>query len=241
MCHVLLVVSEGKTLTFFVLVQTRIRTRERPKGIAPSRFTTSMTTTGIGLGPLSLLKSISLRILRVFLSFWSHRRSLFARSQLLLHRAFFSRSDSSFIRYAAGTKRPRLPALVCRDSEIVEKFAKWCFKCLECDEIVVLDKNQRSVEYEKGKWVRFVSGNDRYVEELKAGRVDSQASTKELPERFETPKVDLLILCGTEFVGEFPAFALRACEIHIVSKAFSVVEFAYVLQRFAKSQQRLGA
>ena len=65
-------------------------------------------------------------------------------------------------------------------------------------------------------------------------------STAEFVEKLGTPRIDVLLVSGNQF-GDFPPLALKTCEFHYVSSPASRAEFCLAMERYSRSEQRMGA
>jgi len=89
--------------------------------------------------------------------------------------------------------------------------------------------------------VRFLADRSSYVAVLKEEQaLKSSIDSQELKDILSTSKVDMLIICGADSVGNFPPLSLRACEIFFVDAPFAFLEFCACLQEYSKTEQRFG-
>jgi hypothetical protein len=88
--------------------------------------------------------------------------------------------------------------------------------------------------------IDMLAGRQSYVQAIQDRAVGHSIATAALPVELDTPQVDLLVLCGINTVGDFPPLALRACEIYFADVPLTSLQLDLILDRFARTEQRLG-
>ena len=164
-------------------------------------------------------------------------------------------------------KKPKCPAISSENESDIITFIVECFE-LGCDHIVVHRPSGFTIGslqvdlYKLGFYLtqHLVSTNSKlvytkddrkvvidmladrqsYVQAIQDKIVGPSTPTSALPKELETPNVDLLIVCGTDTVGDFPPLALRACEIFFAESPLALLEIYWILRKFARTEQRFG-
>jgi len=165
-------------------------------------------------------------------------------------------------------KRPKAPAMIGSGLDDLVRFASWCcdnevetiglydpsgratigaitneLTNIGAVENVVLEPGKESAIVSRGSRrisLRVLHGRNEYLSALIDNRIDSTTPTTDLPGKLDTVKYDILVLCGTEELGDFPPLALRACELYFTTTPMQYPEYCRILNTFARSEQRLG-
>ena len=87
----------------------------------------------------------------------------------------------------------------------------------------------------------LLSGRAQYLEYFRSDKLCEDIQVNDLADYLQTNKIDMLFLCGTRQLGDFPPLSLKSCEIHYVSSPLSRLEFYVVQDRFSRSEQRHGS